>query len=138
MGRAFWEARDAATLMQEVPGLGMELWGCRQGLKCPCHGGKGWDGEGLPEPQAWSVGATEKMLPPRASHPAQTDHRESECQHILGAPGKVWDALALVEGLLVAQERRRGCSAPHRACVCELGCDRPALSELQPVCFLLY
>lgn len=43
VGRTFWDARDAATLMQQVPGLGMELWGWRQGLKCPCHEGKGWE-----------------------------------------------------------------------------------------------
>lgn len=31
-----------------------QAWGwSRQGLKCPCHEDKGWDGEALPALQAW-------------------------------------------------------------------------------------
>lgn len=119
--------------MQQVSGLGMELWGGRQGLKCPCHEDKGWDGEALPALQARSVGATE---PSRASLPAFPTGKVN--------PSTSWVPWLLWRGLAgqwmpfsSPGEEERLLSSSHSTCV-QPGCDKPALSELQPVCFLLY
>lgn len=87
MSRTFWEAQDPApTLMQQLPGLGMELWGCRQGLKCPRHEGKGWDGEALPALQARSMGATRETQPPRPAFPTGKVNPSTSWQGV-GCPG---------------------------------------------------
>lgn len=114
--------------------LGDGALGMQTELECPCHEEKGWDGETLPALQAQSTDATEETQPARASHPAFPT--KSESQQVLGARGKLWGALALLEGLGWAVDAfmwpRRGCSAPHRARVC----GRGVINPLSPSCSL--